>query len=168
MCVKGESYYRIYNDIFSKCKEISNVNELQSVDLKNYFIINNFSNCAKYFKNAFPENKYIEKLNDYETIKNIEIYGINIPVYDIIDFHMNSNNSILIVKKDSLKLFKLDEKVFKDNISFEESDITKNEQLEYCYRKDYRSSKKITIKLPRFIFAEFYEDTIGYRIIVKE
>ena len=168
LCARRESYYKIYNDIFSRCKEISNINELQSVDLKNYFIINNFLNCAKYFKNAFPENKYIEKLNDYKIIGNIEINSINIPIYNITDFYMDSNYSILIVKKDSLKLFKLDENVFKDNISFEESDITKNEQLEHCYRKDYGSSKKITIKLPRFIFAKFYEDTIGYRIIVKE
>lgn len=165
------NYYKIYNSIFDKCVKISNITELENIDLTDYIIINNFSSNAKNFKGIFIEDKYMKNIEDYISIKNIKIHNMDIPVCDIPNFHINPNNknlySILIIKKNSLKILKINSSILDNNVIFTEKSICCNDILEYCYNKDYKSNKKIIIKIPKIVSIKFYDNFIGYKIIIK-
>ena len=166
------NYYKIYNNIFDKCTKISSIAELKDINLNSYIIINNFSSYAKNFKNIFFENENIRNTEDYTNIENIKIYDTNIPVYNIGDFHVNPDSktsySILIIKEDFLKILKIDGNIFDNDITFKEENIDDNDNLEYCFKKDYRSNKKIVIKIPEIVSVKFYDNFVGYKILLKE
>ncbi|RTQ64580.1 ATP-dependent helicase, partial [Acinetobacter baumannii] len=142
-----EKYIALINDAIKKVKEKSDILNLNILQLTNKSIASElkFSKLFKVFEDRYPN---LEQTQIESNLKKIQVKD----VVDLIFLYKNNrhNDLILKLKKNNLKIKKLDDKInIIARLSYIcDNDLGLNEALDYCYEN------KLLIKSPQRIDFE--------------